>query len=280
MNKHSFILSDESENSRGFSVLTDGIDLSLFLNNPIMLYRHNRENLIGRWENIRKEGKQLIADAVFDTNDELGSKISQKVEDGFLRAASIGLLPLEWDATKTIVTQSRIYEASIVELPSNGNAVKLYNDADIVRLSFDSDDTDSFLNQVLAVLKLPAKTDPKKAIEVLKKFIDNQDAEKNKKGSEVIEQALKAGKISAQMKPRFENMLKLDFEGTIAILEEMKGKQNLSSQIINTDIDNKDLDKSKWKLNDYRKYAPLELRDNPNLYQRLVAEFNQENKNN
>ena len=280
MNKHSFILSDESENSRGFSVLTDGIDLSLFLNNPIMLYRHNRENLIGRWENIRKEGKQLIADAVFDTNDELGAKISQKVEDGFLRATSIGLLPLEWDVTKTIVTQSRIYEASIVELPSNGNAVKLYNDADIVRLSFDTDDTDSFLNQVLAVLKLPAKTDPKKAIEVLKKIIDNQDAEKNKQGSQVIEQALIAGKITAQMKPRFENMLKLDFEGTIAILEEMKGKQNLSSQILNTANDNKGLDKSKWKLDDYRKHAPLELRDNPNLYQRLVAEYNKENNNN
>lgn len=38
-----------------------------FKKDPVMLYMHAREKgVIGRWDNIRTEGSQLIADAVFD----------------------------------------------------------------------------------------------------------------------------------------------------------------------------------------------------------------------
>ena len=52
-------------------MLTSGADLSVFKNNPVMLLNHDDWDLpIGRWENIRVEGTQILADAVFDEDDE------------------------------------------------------------------------------------------------------------------------------------------------------------------------------------------------------------------
>lgn len=79
-----FILSDESLNSYGFVVQTAGIDTAQFERNPVMLYMHDRESgVVGRWENIRKDGTKLIADAVFDESTELGAKIKKQVDNGF-----------------------------------------------------------------------------------------------------------------------------------------------------------------------------------------------------
>lgn len=45
-------------------MLTSGADLSVFKNNPVMLLNHDDWDLpIGRWENIRVEGTQILADA-------------------------------------------------------------------------------------------------------------------------------------------------------------------------------------------------------------------------
>ena len=124
-----FIVSDETINSNGFIVLTAGINTARFERNPIMLYMHERENgVIGRWENVHKQGVQLIAEAVFDEGVELGKKVKYQVENGFLRSASIGIENMiyeERDGVKT-VTQCDLFEISIVDMPANENAVKLY----------------------------------------------------------------------------------------------------------------------------------------------------------
>jgi hypothetical protein len=95
----SFILSDESINDRGFRILTSGIDLSRFESNPVMLWMHQRDTgggatqvlPIGRWENIRKEDGKLMADPVFDDNDRFAQLVRGKVENGFVKGASIGV---------------------------------------------------------------------------------------------------------------------------------------------------------------------------------------------
>ena len=72
-----FVLSDESVNSYGFVVLTEGIDTSAFERNPVMLYMHNRDgNVIGRWENIRKEDKRLLGDAEECSRPEVPVRLS------------------------------------------------------------------------------------------------------------------------------------------------------------------------------------------------------------
>lgn len=125
----SFILSDETENSHGYRVLTDGIDTTRFLQNPVMYFNHDRENIgvIGRWENVRKENGRLIADAVFNENCETGKRVKEDVENGFLNAVSIGINIIEWDEKNgiTVATKCELLEASIVDIPSNANATRI-----------------------------------------------------------------------------------------------------------------------------------------------------------
>ncbi|MGD1960548.1 MAG: hypothetical protein ACFB2Y_16935 [Fulvivirga sp.] len=145
MAKNTFILSDESVNDFGFRILTDGIDLTRFKKNPIMLYGHIRAFEgkgkdgtilpIGRWENIRKKDGQLLADAVFDEDDKFAMKVASKVDKGILNAASSGLDLTEYSEDPKLmkkgqvlptITKSVLKEGSIADVPGNGNAVKLY----------------------------------------------------------------------------------------------------------------------------------------------------------
>lgn len=148
------VINDESLNSYGFWVKTDGIDLTAFLKNPVMLYNHNRsyegkiddQLPIGKWKNLRIENGQLTGEPVFDENDEFARKIKQKYEDGILNACSMGFRPIEWSAdpellkagqTMATVTRSLLLEISICDIPSNANAtVVMYDeDSNIINLS-------------------------------------------------------------------------------------------------------------------------------------------------
>lgn len=140
---NTFIVSDESINVYGFRVLTEGIDISQFKRNPLMLYMHKRntykptgDEVIGRWENIRKENGKLLADAVFDEDNDFAKKIADKVRGGFIKMASIGIQPTEKSTekqhlkkgqTRATVTKSILTEISVVDMGGNNNALKLYN---------------------------------------------------------------------------------------------------------------------------------------------------------
>lgn len=149
-----FILSDDSINKSGSRILTAGIDIKEFKKNPVMFYNHHRSSNwdhpnilpIGRWVNIRKEGSRLLADAEFDMDDEFAAKIAGKVEKGILNAASVGIRVvevstepkhLEKGQTRATITKSRMMECSIVDIPGNGNALRLSydDDGDILELS-------------------------------------------------------------------------------------------------------------------------------------------------
>lgn len=125
---HTFLVSDESVNSYGFKVLTNGIDTKRFETNPIMLYMHERPNIIGKWENVRKENAQLFADAVFDVEDPTAKEIAGKVERGFLKCASVGIGKA--DLKDGIVSSCELFEISIVDIGSNSNALRLYTDTE------------------------------------------------------------------------------------------------------------------------------------------------------
>lgn len=151
-----FVIHDESVNSHGYWMLTSGCDLTQFEKNPIMLWEHNhswgdsRETKlpIGHWENIRLKGKQILADAVFDSDD-FSQMIAQKVENSTLRMASVGARPIETSTDAKYIKQGQRYEtvlkwtlkeASIVNIGANNNALAmsavLYDNEDsIIELS-------------------------------------------------------------------------------------------------------------------------------------------------
>lgn len=86
MTAFTFVLHDESVNTYGFRMLTSGANLEEFRKNPVLFLNHKDWELpIGRWENIRIEGTRILADAVFDENDEEAIKVMKKVETDFVR---------------------------------------------------------------------------------------------------------------------------------------------------------------------------------------------------
>jgi HK97 family phage prohead protease len=141
-----FIVSDESINSYGFRVLTAGIDTTRFLKNPVGLFNHSDEWMddnyagpIAKWSDLKIEGSQLLATAEFDVDDAKGKIIANKVDKGFLNAASIGFRVVETSEDPELmlpgqkyatVTKCQLIEISIVDIPSNENACCLYDDND------------------------------------------------------------------------------------------------------------------------------------------------------
>ena len=181
-----FVISDESINSYGTRILTEGIDLSLFQNNPIMLWMHSRATWgarkddilpIGRWENIRIEGTQLLADPVFDENDDFAMKIKSKVDGGFIKMASANfdivatsedVAVLEKGQTRPTIIQSLLKEVSLVDIGGNRNALILFDEFGVeIKLADGEDnhllpllseinlfDNMKFQEQITQVLKL------------------------------------------------------------------------------------------------------------------------------
>lgn len=138
MAKKTFVLHDDSVNTYGFRLLTSGGNLEEFKRNPVMFYRHNDYELpIGRWENIKVEDGRILADAVFDTEDEEAMKIKGKVDRDFIRMASIGTwAPEEYSddpalklpgQTGSTITKWTLREASIVAIGANHNALRMYD---------------------------------------------------------------------------------------------------------------------------------------------------------
>lgn len=133
-----FVVSDESINTYGFRIMTDGIDTSRFLKNPVMLYDHDSYQRlpIGTWSNLNKATGQLKAKANFDEKDDFAQKIKGKAEQKIIRMASIGVIPIEWSddpklmlpgQKRPTLTKCILREISITPFGSNHNAFRLYD---------------------------------------------------------------------------------------------------------------------------------------------------------
>lgn len=122
-----FVLSDETMNLYGFIVDTDGIDLADFLQNPVMLYNHDYTKLIGQWAEVRKENGKLLGVPMFDEEDPEAMKYYNKVEQGILKAASVGLTPVKFDDVNKRMVKSSLKEASPTPVGANRKALVLYD---------------------------------------------------------------------------------------------------------------------------------------------------------
>lgn len=143
-----FILNDDAvQNSYGFYILTSGGKLDRFKSNPVMLSDHvnKNENVIGNWLNLEVVNGLIQAEPNFDVARPLGLEISGQVARGFIKGASMGIVP-NWDSMervgdKLILKEWELVEASIVPVPSNKNSIAVYgidgelmNEVDITKL--------------------------------------------------------------------------------------------------------------------------------------------------
>lgn len=129
-----FVLSDETLDRYGDIVEASGWVLTNFRKNPIALFGHSSSFPIGTWTNIRIEGGKLVARlklAARGTSARIDELIGL-VEQGILRAVSVGFRPLEWeplDEKKPYGGQrykkSELLECSLVSVPANPAALQL-----------------------------------------------------------------------------------------------------------------------------------------------------------
>lgn len=316
MTRHTFIVSDESPNSYGMIIRTSGIDTSQFERNPIMYYMHERERgIVGRWENIRIEDGNLLMDAVFDESTELGRQIKQQVEGGFLRCASIGIDNLEIETSGTVktVVKCRLVEVSIVDIPANRNAVKLYDKKGrqvYTLAALMEDDPDTLRDAILSILDLPSDATDADILSVIESLQNGRETAENsvsqalrmglideiekdqytamaradiaafralisqrtrKQAMEfpnILSDAVYKGKINFDAKPIFEQLATVaGYKAVCDILDAIPGRVSVTQMIkMNESIKNGTFSREGWGLAEYRKYAPQELQDNPQLY--------------
>ena len=89
---------------------------------------------------------------------------------------------------------------------------------------------------------------------------------------EIIEKAFEEGRLPAPHKAAYKAMLQADRERGEAALNALPIKQRVMDYINQSGSAGNAVDRSRWTLTDYRKYAPKALQNDPALYQRLLEE--------
>lgn len=315
--KKTFVLSDESVNSYGFRILTEGIDLTNFLMNPIMLRNHEGE-AIGYWENIRVREKKLLAEPVFSESTTEIIAIAKKVEEGTLRAASIGIedavftldseYKLEGQELGTVIN-CKAFEASIVEFPSNANALALYDKKQKIKLSrgviqeysyehlFTNNNQIKMQKETLALLNLNEDANATDVHNAIVKLLNESKGKKleldqltDDRNAQIVDAAFRLGKITISQTEHYKVLLKKDFNNTKRLLDSIPVPEKTTitkdikiSELIKkghtvtldankaTKANEVPTDRSKWTLEHYRRFAPQELKSNPALFDELLA---------
>ena len=268
-----FVLSDEQVNSYGFKVATLGINLERFRKNPVMLYQHDVNRVIGRWEQIEVKDGRLTAVPVFEQEDDFARSIGKKVENGFIKGASIGMHVQEVDKTGAmpIATRTELFEASVCAIPSNGNALRVLDAGgnlmteQQIALTLSLPHAGTNLAQQLAVvLGLRGATD--------QQLIDAVKQMKQAPINQLIEKSMSEGRFTAHEKDHFTKILQHDFQAGKALIERLPKKKSLLTMLEQHQAQQRQTGQhpQQWTLDDYRKNDPQYLRKNPQLYQQLL----------
>ncbi|MBT0527121.1 HK97 family phage prohead protease [Riemerella anatipestifer] len=276
-----FILNDETKiNSKGFRVLNSGISLSRFLDNPVCLNNHsnNTKDVLGTWGNVSIDGNFLTASPEFDTEDPDGKEVVRKVNAGKIKACSIGIFiepnGMELINDELVVTKCELFEASIVAVPSNANAIALYNekgeilsDKEVTSLCLSAKNNHSKLNtmkQVIAYLQLDANADETAIIGAVKAIEAKLTASENEKATlkaenealkkaeddrkkailtAEVEQAVKDGRLDEAGKAP---ILALAHDSAMALLKALPKRKSVSEQLKGDEEKLAEFDKMTW----------------------------------
>ncbi len=283
-----FILCDGNNiNSYGFRTNLNGLNLERFNSNPVMLFSHDSEKVIGRWEDIKIEDGKLTAEAVFDEEDEDGKKIAGKVKRGFLKGCSIGMYVEYMDVDENgVVTalKAELLEASICAIPSDANAIVLY-DKNRKRLSIDE------VKQMCLSINHKNSIMTEQEIKQLQASVSEKDtkiAELQKENTELKSQIATAkknevesflaakiaeGKIDESEKEGFAKLAVNDFETVKSIVDGRKPKQTLSLASLQSSGKQNTSGRDNWNYIQWMKEDPEGLArlkaENPSEFERL-----------
>ncbi len=139
-------ISNNSLNSYGSRVLTEGMDTAQYERNPVLLYMHERGNVVGYVKDVRVENDEVTGELVFDEATELSRQLKKQFEVGSIRMVSAGLDVLELSEapehlmagqTAPTITKSKLFEVSLVDIGANDDAIVLRKDGQTITLGRD-----------------------------------------------------------------------------------------------------------------------------------------------
>ena len=289
-----FILSDSTTNSYGFQIDMSKLKLDRFISNPVMLYNH--KELVGKWDNIRLEDGKLLAEPSFmeDEKEDFALKIQKRVLEGFVNGASIGINVLsvdKKDGTPPKV-EAELFECSVCDIPSNMNAIRLYNDkgeqlqGESFQLALQAitttnkTTTDMELNSTsYKTLGLESNAETTAIDTAILALCDERNtlqaqlkAIEKEKVDTLISTALSEGRFLADKKEQFTELANQNFElaaSTIATLpkkQTLAGKEQLSGK--NND-DTADWSFADWREKDTPGLLAIKSED-PNRYAEIL----------
>lgn len=141
-------ISNDSLNSYGTRVLTSGMNVEQYSRNPVLLYMHERGNVIGYVRDVRVENDEVTGELVFDEATELSRRCKKQFEVGSLRMVSAGLDIVEMSEDKELlvagqtsptITRSKLFEVSVVDIGANDDAIVLKKDGKQITLGRDGE---------------------------------------------------------------------------------------------------------------------------------------------
>lgn len=141
-------ISNDSLNSYGFRVLTSGLDVAQYNRNPVLLYMHERGNVVGYVKDLKVENSEVTGELMFDCASELSQRCKMQFEFGSLRMVSAGLEIIEMSEDKDLlvagqtrptITKSKLFEVSITDVGANDDALVLQRSGKMITLGRDSD---------------------------------------------------------------------------------------------------------------------------------------------
>jgi len=127
-----FVLSDETPDRMDDIIASDGWDLENFKKNPIALFNHNPNFIVGKWNGLRVQSKALRGNlelAPAGTSERI-DEIRKLIEAGILKAVSVGFRPIDAEpldkknpfSGQRFIKQELV-ETSLVSVPANPNAL-------------------------------------------------------------------------------------------------------------------------------------------------------------
>ena len=141
-------ITNDSLNSYGTRVLTRGMDTAQYERNPVLLYMHERGQVIGYVNDLKVEDDEVTGELMFDCATELSRQCRKQWEFGSLKMVSAGLDVLEMSddesllvegQTSPTITKSKLFEVSVVDIGANDDAIVLTRDGRKITLGRDGE---------------------------------------------------------------------------------------------------------------------------------------------
>lgn len=297
-------ISNDRLNSYGTRVLTSGMDTEQYERNPVLLYMHERGNVIGYVKDLEVKDGEVTGELMFDEATELSKRCKKQFEFGSLKMVSAGLdiIELSEDGeylvegqTSPTITKSKLFEVSVVDIGANDDAIVLKKDGKQITLGRDGEcplpllnnnnnhqKREEMENKTIALqLGLP-ETATEAEITAKLTSLKSAEAEKSKleqaRITGLVERAVGEKRLGESNKEEFINLgKKVGYEELEKVLKAMQPQAKLTA-ILNGGHAKEDEEVKYTKLSEVPSTEILTLREqNPKEYARLYkAEYGME----